>query len=220
MKNKVLVADDCDCISLSVKQILEKDTIFHTNEAKYCDEAYLKIKKAIYDKAPYHLLISELDFKNDYRNTKLNSGEELILAIKKIQPNIKIIIFSDEVKSFRIESLFKDHNINAFVYKGRNSVVELEKAIQAVFVEEIKPESEFEALYHKSTVDITEIDITLLKLLSFGYTLKEISKDFKKLRINPSSESSIEKSINKLRIHFNARNTVHLIAVIKDLGLI
>jgi len=220
MYNKVLVADGFDGVSMCVDQILKKRSVCETNDVKYCDDAYLKIKRAIYDNVPYNLLISDLNFKKDHRNTKLNSGEEMISAIKKLQPDIKIIVFSDEVKSFRIASLFKNHNINAFVYKGRNSVVELEKAIQAVFVEEIKPVSEFESLYHKSTVDITEFDISLLKLLSLGYTLKEISKDFKKLKINPSSESSIEKCINKLRIQFNTRNTVNLIAVIKDLGLI
>ena len=31
MTNKVLVADDCDCISLSINQILEKRAIFDTN---------------------------------------------------------------------------------------------------------------------------------------------------------------------------------------------
>ncbi len=221
MTNKVLVADYFDCISLSVKQILEKSDVFETNEAKYCDEAYLKIKRAISDNIPYNLLICDLNFKTDHKNTNLNSGEELISAIKKLQPDIKIIVFSDEVKSFRIKSLFKNYNINSFVYKGRNSVIELDKAIQAIFVEEIKnPSLEIEALNHKSLVNIRERDISLIKLISNGYTLSEISKDFKKSGINPNSESSIEKWINKLRIHLNAKNKVHLIAITKDLGLI
>jgi two-component system, NarL family, captular synthesis response regulator RcsB len=221
MLNKVLVADSFDCISLSVGQILKQHSIFETDYAKYYDDTYLKIKRAIYDKVPFNLLISDLDFKTDCRKTKLNSGEELILAIKKIQPDIKIIVFSEEMKSFRIKSLFKDYNINAFVYKGRNSVIELDKAIQTIFVDSIeKPSLKFETLSHKSLVDIREYDISLLKSISNGLTLDEISKNFKKLGIHPNSGSSIEKCINSLRIHFDAKNKVHLIAIAKDLGLI
>ena len=221
MANKVLVADDFDCMSLSVRQILKQHSIFRTDFTKYHDDTFLKIKKAINDKVPYNLLISDLNFKTDHRNTKLNSGEELISAIKKIQPNIKIIVFSEEVKSFRIKSLFKDYNINAFVYKGRNSVIELDKAIQDTFSEDNKVALKaFENQNNKITIDIEEFDISLLKLLSIGLRLNEISKEFKKIDINPNSESSIEKWINKLRIYFNAKNNVHLIAISKDLGLI
>jgi two-component system capsular synthesis response regulator RcsB len=221
MTNKVLVADGFDGIGLCIGQILKQHSVSETDYTKYHDDTYLRIKRAVYDKTPYNLLISDLNFKVDYRDTKLNSAEELIVAIKKIQPNIKIIIFSEEVKSFRIKSLFKDHNINAFVYKGRNSILELHKAIETIFVEDTKHTSlELEALQHRSLVDVREYDISLLKLISYGYTLDEISKSFKNTGLTPSSESSIEKSTNKLRTYFNAKNKVHLIAITKDLGLI
>lgn len=221
MLNKVLVADGFDCISLSIGQILKQYSIFETDYAKYHDDTYLKIKRAIFDKVPYSLLISDLNFKTDHRNTKLNSGEELLTAIKKIQPDIKIIVFSEEMKSFRIKSLYKDYNINAFVYKGGNSVIELDKAIQTIFIDGIeKPSLKFETLSHKSLVDIREYDIFLMKSISNGLILDEISKNFKKSGIHPNSASSIEKCINNLRAHFNAKNKVHLIAIAKDLGLI
>lgn len=221
MKNKVLVADDFDGISLLVGQILKESTVCETTDAKYCDDAYLKIKKAIYDNVPYNLLISDLNFKRDYRNSKLNSGEELISAIKKLQPDIKIIVFSDEIKSFRIKSLFNDFKINAFVYKGRNSLSELENALQFVLNENnITSASAFDALSYKPLVHISEYDVSLLKLSSFGYSLEEISKNLRKSGIKPHSKSSIEKSINKLRIQFDAKNSIHLIAIAKDMGLI
>ena len=140
MTNKILVADDFDGISLFVGQILKERSVCETTDAKYCDEAYLKVKKAIYDNNPYNLLISDLNFKTDCRNSNLKSVEELISAIKKLQPDIKIIVFSEKVKSFRIKSLFNDYNINAFVQKGRFSMSELEKALQGIF-NEAKPTS-------------------------------------------------------------------------------
>jgi hypothetical protein len=57
-----------------------------------------------------------------------------------------------------------------------------------------------------------------LKLLSNGYILEEISKEFKNTGIIPNGSSSIEKRINKLKIYFKANNNVHLIANAKDLG--
>jgi hypothetical protein len=58
----------------------------------------------------------------------------------------------------------------------------------------------------------------LLKLLSNGYILEEISREFKNTGIIPNGSSSIEKRINKLKIYFKANNNVHLIAIAKDLG--
>jgi hypothetical protein len=58
-----------------------------------------------------------------------------------------------------------------------------------------------------------------LKLLSNGYILEEISKEFKNMGIIPNGSSSIEKRINKLKIYFS-NNNVHLIAIAKDLGLV
>lgn len=62
-------------------------------------------------------------------------------------------------------------------------------------------------------------DLQLLKLLSDGYTQFEIVKEFDKIGYL-TSNSFIEKRINKLKIYFNALNTIHLISLVKDRGLI
>src|SRR5687767_9003836 len=115
MFHKVLVAEDLDSISMTVVQVLEELSVVEIHHAKYCDDAFLKIKKAIYEKEPFDLLISDLSFKQDHRENKLFTGEELIDAVKKIQPNIKTIVFSIEDKSFRIKSLFDNSRINAYI---------------------------------------------------------------------------------------------------------
>ena len=222
MFNKVLVSEDLDSISITVGQALEELSVSEIHHAKYCDDALLKVKKALYDNLPYDLLISDLSFKTDHRETQLNSGDELIAAVKKLQPNIKTIVFSIEDKSFRIKSLFNDLGINAFVSKGRNSIPELQKAIQSVFDNDSKilsPELSH-ALRDKSLIEIEAYDILLLKSLSKGLILDEISIDFKNSGIIPNGSSSIEKRINKLKIFFKASNNVHLIAIAKDLGLV
>jgi DNA-binding NarL/FixJ family response regulator len=222
MFNKVLVAEDFDSISITVGQALEELSVSEIHHAKYCDDALLKIKKALHDNVPYDLLISDLSFKTDHQENKLNSGDELIAAVKKLQPNIKIVVFSIEDKSFRVKSLFDKLGINAFVAKGRNSIPELKKAIQGVFDNESKILSQelSHALRDKSLIEIESYDISLLKSLSKGLILDEIALDFKKSDIIPNGSSSIEKRINKLKIFFKTNNNVHLIAIAKDLGLV
>jgi DNA-binding NarL/FixJ family response regulator len=222
MFHKVLVAEDLDSISITVGQALEELSVSEIHHAKYCDDAFLKIKKALLDNAPYDLIISDLSFKTDHRENHLTCGDELIAAVKKVQPTIKTIVFSIEDKSFRVKSLFNDLGINAYVSKGRNSIPELKKAILSVFNNDTKilsPELAH-ALRDKSLIEIENYDILLLKSLSKGLTLDEIAFDFKNSGIIPNGSSSIEKRINKLKIFFKANNNVHLIAIAKDLGLV
>ena len=222
MFTKVLIAEDLDTISIAIVQALEKLSITEIHHSKYCDEAYLKIKKALHDKVPYDLVISDLSFKIDHREEKLSSGEELLEAIKKVQPDIKTIIFSIEDKSFRIKSLFNNLGINAYVCKGRDSIQELQAAIQRIYNnEETKISNEVAlALRDKTLFEIESYDISLLKSLAKGQTLDEISSEFKVSGIQPSGTSSLEKRINRLKIYFKATNNVHLIAITKDLGLV
>lgn len=221
MFKKVLAAEDFDSISITVGQALSELAIPEIHHAKYCDDAFLKIKKALHDDEPYDLLISDLSFKRDHRENKLNSGEELISAVKRIQPNIKIIVFSIEEKSFRIKSLFNDLGISAYVSKGRNSIPELKKTILEVFNDKkYLSDGLCHALRDKSLIEIETYDIEILKLLSKGYILDEISSEFKTTGLIPNSSSSIEKRINRLKTYLKANNNVHLIAISKDLGLV
>ncbi|EJG01763.1 MULTISPECIES: response regulator [Flavobacterium] len=222
MFKKVLVAEDLDSISLAVVQVLEELQVPVIHHVKYCDEGLLKIKKALADNEPYDLLITDLSFKSDHRKVTLNSGDELIDAINKVQPNIKKIVFSIEDKSYRIKTLFNELGINAYVSKGRNSIAELRNAIESTFNNEEKIlSSDLSFNFNdKALIEIESYDISILKLLSQGYILESISKEFKDLSITPNGTSSIEKRINKLKIYFKANNNVHLIAIAKDFGLV
>lgn len=222
MFKKVLVAEDLDSISIAVVQVLEELKVPVIHHVKYCDEGLLKVKKALADKEPYDLLITDLSFKSDHRKVDLNSGDELIEAINKVQPKIKKIVFSIEDKSYRIKTLFNELGINAYVTKGRNSISELRNAIKSTFNNEEKIlSSDLSFNFNdKALIEIESYDISILKLLSQGYILESISKEFKDLSITPNGTSSIEKRINKLKIYFKANNNVHLIAIAKDFGLV
>ena len=222
MFKKVIVSEDFDSINIAVVQALESLCVPEIQYAKYCDDTYLKIKKAQAENEPFDLLITDLSYKEDHRQNKLNSGEELIAAVKKIQPEIKVIVYSIEDKSYRVKSLFEDLAIDGYVLKGRNSIPELQKAIQGIYQsdEKILSTELSHVMKDKSLLEIETYDIELLKLLSRGLILDEIANQFKNAHIIPNGTSSIEKRINKLKIYFKANNNVHLIAMAKDLGLV
>lgn len=223
MFKKVLIAEDLDSISQSIISTLENLSVSNIQSVKYCDEALIKIKKAQAEKKPFDLLISDLSFKQDHRENKLVNGEELIASVKKIQPNIKTIVFSIEDKSFKINSLFNNLEIDAYVIKGRNSIKELEVAIQEVYNNNTRiplPQTNTNTITEKSIIEIEAYDISLLTLLSKGLIINEITNEFKKTGLLPNGNSSIEKRLNKLKTYFKANNNVHLIAIAKDMGLI
>ncbi len=221
MFKKVLIADDLGSINKGVLSLLDKTGIRDVQTEQYCDSSYLKIKKALLDKDPYELLITDLSFKSDHRDEKYTSGEELITALSKVQPSLKVIVYSVEDRLQIARTLIDTYHIDAYVCKGRRGLEELEQAIKEVYEDKmyLSPDIK-EALNNKTNLEIDNYDILILKLLSNGLSQDDISTELKKNSITPSSLSSVEKKLNIIKDQFKANNTTHLVAIVKDLGLI
>ena len=221
MFKKVLIVDDVDLNDIAVVQVLNELQVPIIEYSKYCDDAFLKIKRAIQDNQPYELLITDLSFKTDYKAAALNSGEELIEAAKKADSNLKTIAFSVEDKPFRIKTLFEKHNVNGFVLKGRRSIEELKIAINNVFNDMEFISSEVSHIRKDKAVnEIDDFDVKVLRYLSEGIQQENMETTLKKAGITPNSKSTVEKRIAKLKDYFKANNTVHLVVIAKDLGII
>ncbi|PQJ82905.1 response regulator [Polaribacter glomeratus] len=222
MFKKVLVVEDFDVIHSGIKSALEEIGIEQIEYVSYCDEAYYKIKKADINNEPFQLVISDLSFEKDGTPQKLKSGEELINKLRKKFSDLKIIVFSVEDKPFRIQHLYKNLKIQGYVWKNRNGLKELKKAIHAVFFTDqfyISPDLN-SAIHPKKAVEITDYDIFLILNLSYGFLQEDISKKLKEKGVTPSSVSAVEKRLKFLKEHFNANNPTHLVAIAKDFGLI
>lgn len=221
MFKKVLIVDDHDVVNEGVLAVLKGKGITDVHKAQYCDEASLKIKRALFDKQPFDLLITDLSFKEDHRENKLLSGEDLVEALRPDYPNLHIIVYSMEDRLQKVRVLINKHQVNAYVCKGRKGAFELEKAIKSVYNKKtfLSPQVE-NALSPKTNLEIDDYDIELIKQLSLGLSQSEISELFKNNNITPSSLSSVEKQLNKLKDQFKANNAIHLVTIIKDLGLI
>lgn len=218
---RVLVSEDIDSILLSVINAVKNFGITQIDHVKYCDDALLKIKKSIADNQPYDLFISDLSFEPDYREVTIKKGEEAIAQIRQLQPNLKIIVYSVEDKCFKIKSLIDTYKINAYVHKGRNSIDQLKAAITVIqSSDQVYLSTHLQhILKDKTTREIDDYDVKIIQQLSNGVTQDELEARFKELGITPNSKSTIEKRLGKLKDHFRANNTVHLIAIAKDLGI-
>lgn len=222
MFKKVIIAEDLDAMNLGIQQVLKDLNIENFQHSKYCDEALLKVRKAIQDNEPYDLLISDLSFKTDHREVKIANGDELVQKVRDLQPNIKIIAYSVEDKSYRIKSLFENAGVDAFVLKGLNSIEDLKKAINLLYNSDetfISPEVA-SVLQAKNNFEIDDLDIQILKQLSIGTSQDTISDTLKELNFKTISKSTIEKRIAKLKDFFKANNTIHLVSITKDMGII
>ncbi|GAA3520474.1 hypothetical protein GCM10022393_38390 [Aquimarina addita] len=222
MFRKILLAEDLGSISHGIAQILEERSgIKEIQQSQYCDEAYLKFRKAFKDGKPFELLITDLSFKDSHRDRELTSGVELIKAVKEIKEDTKIIMYSMEDRPAKIKSFFADYQINAFVNKGRNGLNELIQSVREVFNDNSYLSPALASSINKNnSFELKDYDVLLLKHLAKGLTQEEIGVYFKKQRISPSSTSSIEKRLNALKFNFKAKNAVHLISMTKDLGLL
>ncbi len=221
MFNKVLVSEDLGSISNGVVSVLETMRVDNIQQVQYCDDAYLKIKKAHQDQLPFDLFITDLSFKADHREQKYTSGEALIKVLKQEHPTLKIIAYSVEDRPQKVRSIIQDYKANAFVCKGRNGLRELEQAIAAVKNGETYLSPHLKSSFQENgPSEIEDYDIEIMALLADGKSQEEISFSFKEKNITPNSLSAIEKRILKLRGQLNAKNTVQLISLAKDLGLI
>ncbi len=221
MFKKVLVAEDMDDINKGVVITLSELNVGDIHHVQYCDDAYLKLKKANLDRQPFDLMITDLSFKADHREQKYPSGEDLLKALTHEDFQLKIIVYSVEDRSEKVRLLMDKYPINAYVCKSRRGLKELAKAIEALSNDEqyLSPQVA-NALRPQANLEIDDFDILLVEKLSIGLSQDEISFLFKKNKITPSSLSSIEKRLNRLKIQFKANNSVHLISKVKDLGLI
>ena len=222
MFQKVLVVEDLDSIGFGIAQMLKQETtIKEVQQSLYCDDALIKFLRAQKDNTPFDLIITDLTFKTDHREGKINSGDELVKKLKSIQPRLKAIVYSVEDRSIRVKSLFRDYKIDAYVGKGRQGLKYLVEAINTISKNETYTSPDLSGFMNRKEVfEIEDYDIELLKQLSNGFNQKDISLRFSQKNIEPSGISSIEKRLNRLKVELNARNSIQLVSMAKDLGWI
>jgi len=221
MFKNVLIAEDHESANISVQKTLADLGIAHADYVYYCDDALIRIKYGLRNELPYELLITDLSFEEDNREQAIAGGEALIAAVREIQPNIKVLVFSAENKAAYIDNLIKKENINGYVRKGRHDAQELKAAIEAIF----KNKKHYPAFLRQTAqtmkaYQFTEFDITIIKQLSQGTHQKDIPAYLIQHNIKPSSLSSVEKRLNMIKEALDIAKNEQLVAICKDMGII
>jgi DNA-binding NarL/FixJ family response regulator len=221
MINKVLIAEDHESANISVQKTLEELNIVDTHYAYYCDDALLKIQIGKQNAQPYDLLISDLYFEEDGRSQKISGGEELIMAARQIQPELKVLVFSAESKAAVIEALFYKQEIDGYVRKARNDAKELKLAIDCIANNQCyRPRQLEQLIKQKNTHEFTEFDVIIISLLAQGMRQKDIPAYLQQKQIRPSGLSSIEKRLNHMKEVLSFSNNEQLVVYCKEMGIV
>lgn len=151
----------------------------------------------------------------------IKNGRELIKCCRDLNPDLKIIVFSGEHRLGVIDMLFNELEINAFVRKARLDSKELKKAVESVYNNENYISHDLKLpVKSMNTLEFSNYDIVLLKLLSDGVLQKNIPQILQERDIHPNSLSSVEKRMNAMKLALTVKNNEQLIAHCKDLGII
>lgn len=221
MIKKVLIAEDHESANISLQKTLEELGIIQTDYTYYCDDALFRIKKAVDEGDSYDLLITDLYFEEDHHPQNIPDGSALIVAARRMQPDLRVLVFSAESKAAIIEALFEELEIDGYVRKARHDAKELKKAIDSIAANQTYyPRSLRKDIQAAPVYNFTDFDITIIGLLAKGYKQKDIPCYLQERQIKPSGLSSIEKRLNSLKEKFNFSSNEQLVAFCKDYGII
>lgn len=213
MFKNILIAEDHEMANFSLRSVLsnlgitvtDKDYVFQ------CDDALTRIQRALREGAPYELMITDLSFDDDYPKQTIAGGRELIKAVKELQPNIKILVFSSENRALIANEIFKELNIDAYVPKARHDAKDLKLAIETIYQNKKYVSANLrqkeENIHH-----FTDYDKMIVSLLSSGKSQKEMPALLKQRNMEPWGLSSIEKRLNLIKTSLNITNNGQLIA--------
>jgi len=221
MFKKVLIAEDHEHANISVRKTLDDIGISKREFRTYCDDALALVQIAIRQDQPFDLLITDLSFDEDSNKQELAGGKELIKAVKAVQPDLKIIVFSLENNINLVDELFDDLHIDAFVRKARYDVDDLKRAIDAAANNKKYRSADLVRRKRiENSYDFKAFDIQILTLLCAGTPQKNIPAYLNENNIKPSGLSSVEKRLNAIKTSLNISSNEQLIAYCKDKKII
>jgi len=218
---RVLIAEDHEHASFSVRKTIQDLKIEDPDYVFYCDDALARIQKGIKIGQPYDLLITDLSFEEDLSPQRITTGADLIKAVRNEQPDLKVLVFSAESNPAAIDALIQDLRIDGYVRKARHDAKELKQAIEAIAKGKTYfPAQMKQTVVERNSYDFTVYDTTIISLLANGILQKNIPQYLQDNSIKPSGLSSVEKRLNLIREVLGFSNNEQLIAYCKDFKII
>ncbi|MFB0497328.1 two-component system capsular synthesis response regulator RcsB [Mucilaginibacter sp. OAE612] len=221
MFKNVLIAEDHESASISVRKTLADLGVPDPDFAYYCDEALKRVTIELRNKRPYGLLVTDLFFEPDDNPQRLADGEALIRAVRQVQPDLKVLVFSAEHRAGVIEPLFEGLKVDGYVRKARHDAQELRTAIETIFSGKVHyPTHLRQVTARKNAYDFTELDVMIITLLSQGVLQKNIPDYLQQKNMQSSALRSVEKRLKQMRDALNFSKNEQLVIFCKDMGII
>lgn len=221
MFTKILIAEDSDSDNLGMISKLQSQIPSIIDATQSCDKAVLLVKSALEKRERYDLLITDLSFIPDHKlKPNITEGKELIKAVRALQPEIKIIVFSQKNNPAIIKSLFENYRIDGYVCKGLYSLSELIKAVKSIYHGFSFKCPIAQNAMNQNLLQPNAYEVAILQLLAKGYKQDAISIYFKEQGITPDSKRSIEDRLRKLREDQNVKTNIELVLKMNKLGVI
>lgn len=221
MIQKVLIAEDHQIANISLQKTLTELGITDIDVVDYCDDAFQKIEKSHRNGNSFDLLITDLHFETDHRVQKIAGGMALVDEVRKVQPDLKILVFSAEGNPGIINLLFSKHEIDGYVRKARRDAEELKDAITQIAENKKYIPAHFtSAIRKQNAYQFTEYDVTLISLLASGMAQKNIPFYLEENNISPSGLSSVEKRLKNIRSALKKETNQQLVLFCREIGII
>lgn len=197
----ILIIDDhpltCMGYRLFINNATEEGKLpkFNIDEAYNAEDAYDKLKDIDILKSKYDIILLDIQIPVSEKN-KIFSGEDLGILIRKLDPELKIIVQTGLVDNHRLYSIFKNLNPEGIIIKNDLDDVIFIQAIHNVLIEVPYYSKTFAKLirnqFSREYIFNTE-DREMLYLLSIGVPSKDIPNHI------PWSLSKVEKRKRLLR---------------------
>lgn len=221
MIDRVLIAEDHESANISIQAILQEAGIRDIEYVYYCDDALSKIRTCKKLGRPFDLLITDLYFDEDHRPQQLSDGLELIAAVRKLQPELKVLVFSAENKATILDTIYNKLEVDGYVRKARNDSKELRLAIDTIARNQrYLPRHIQQLIRQKNSYDFTDEDIAIISLLANGVPQKDIPTHLPQLNVKDLKLSSVEKKLKNMRTVLEFTKNEQLVAFCKDIGVI
>lgn len=219
MIRKVLITEDHEGVSSSVRKTLEELCIEQIDYVSYYNDALMNIQTARLLNHSYDVLITDLYPENDQQ--QISDGRGLIAAARTEQPDLKVLVFSTESNTAIIEMLFNELEIDGYVRKARGDARELKKALEHIKAHQrYYPPYLLRQVKQSASYVFTPFDITIISLMTQGKRQQEIADHLKENNMHPSSLSSIEKRLILMKEALNFFTNEQLIAHCVKAGIV
>lgn len=187
---------------------------FIVTEARNIGEALKKIEHQP-QLLPFDIAFVDIHLPKS-ESTKMESGEELALELKKKFPKIKIIIPTQYNQPERIRYIMDTANPDALLLKEEFRSIHISKAVETVLSGGTYYSDKVEFLLQNNPIEFDDYDLKILSYMAKGAKIKDIPQ-YLHLSLRAVED---RKSILMIKLGVPPRNNEKLIAVAREKGLI